>query len=153
MKFWLMKSEPDSFSIDKLTTLKDQTSSWEGVRNYQARNFMRDDMQIGDKAFFYHSSCEIPGIVGIIEIVRSSYPDFTAFDPESPYYDPKSSKQLPRWFMVDIRFVKKFKTILPLSILKTEAPLKNMRLLKPGNRLSILPVSKSEWEFILSIAE
>lgn len=153
MKYWLMKSEPESFSIDTLKSLRAQTSSWEGVRNYQARNFMRDEMQIGDKAFFYHSSCEVPAIVGIMEVVRESYPDFTAFDPESPYYDPKSSPKTPRWFMVDVKLIKKFKTIIPLSTLKNQLPLKNMQLLKQGNRLSILPIAKSEWEYILHLSE
>ncbi len=151
MKYWLMKSEPDSFSIDTLKALKGQISCWEGVRNYQARNFMRDEMQVGDQAFFYHSSCDVPGIAGIIEIVRSSYPDFTSFDPESAYYDPRSTKLAPRWFMVDVHLVKKFKEIIPLSFLKIQPKLKQMRLLQPGNRLSILPVSKMEWDYILSI--
>lgn len=153
MQYWLMKSEPETFSIDMLKALKNQISPWEGVRNYQARNFMRDEMQVGDKIFFYHSSCEVPGIVGIVEVVKNAYPDFTSFDPESPYYDPKSTKLTPRWFMVDVQFVKKFKEIIPLSLLKTQAKLKNMRLLKPGNRLSILPVSKAEWEHILLLSK
>lgn len=153
MKYWLMKSEPSTFSIDTLMACKNQTSSWEGVRNYQARNFMRDEMQIGDRAFFYHSSCDIPGIAGIVEVVKSSYPDFTSFNPESPYYDPRSTKEAPRWFMVDVHFLKKFDEIIPLSLLKNQAKLKNMQLLKPGNRLSILPVSKTEWECIVTLSK
>lgn len=145
-----MKSEPNTFSIDHLQALPKQTDQWEGVRNYQARNFMRK-MALGDQAFFYHSSCEIPGIVGIMEIVETAYPDMTAFNPDSPYYDPKSTNENPRWYVVKVHFLKKFKTIIPLSKLKTQAPLQEMQLLKPGNRLSIMPVSTQEWQCILSL--
>jgi predicted RNA-binding protein with PUA-like domain len=151
MKYWLMKSEPHTYSIDDLKTAPQQRGYWEGVRNYQARNFMRDEMQLGDKAFFYHSSCEIPGIVGIMDIIKTAYPDFTAFDPHSPYYDPKSTPEKPRWFMVDVQFSKKFKTLIPLARLKSEPKLKGMRLLQPGNRLSILPVTKEEWALLLTL--
>jgi predicted RNA-binding protein with PUA-like domain len=151
MRYWLMKSEPSTFSIDDLMKKPAQTEPWEGVRNFQARNFMRDQMKLGDKAFFYHSSCAEPGIVGIMEIVKESYPDPTAFDFSSKYYDPKGSKTEPRWFMVSVRFVEKFKKIIPLSELKAETKLRNMVILKPGNRLSITPVTEQEWKTILKL--
>ena len=113
MNYWLMKSEPDEFSIDDLKACPNQTEAWHGIRNYQARNFMRDEMQIGDQVFFYHSSCKVPGIVGIAEVVKNAYPDSTAFDPESKYFDPKSDPTKPRWLRVDIRFVEKFNDIIP----------------------------------------
>ncbi len=128
-----------------------KTTHWEGVRNYQARNFLRDQMKKGDKAFFYHSNCEVPGIVGIVEIVKSGYPDPSAFDPESKYFDPTGTRENPRWFMVDVKFIEKFKEILPLTRLKAHPKLQNLRLVKPGNRLSVLPVSAKEWEVILSL--
>jgi predicted RNA-binding protein with PUA-like domain len=146
-----MKSEPETYGVDKLKSKPHSTDHWEGVRNYQARNFMKQDMKKGDLAFFYHSSCEIPGIVGIMKIVREGYPDFTAWDPTSKYYDPKSPSTHPRWFMVDVQLVEKFKKILPLSLLKTQAELKNMVLLRPGNRLSVSPVTAKEWKVILSL--
>jgi len=152
MNYWLMKSEPDAFSIDDLFNMPKQTEHWDGVRNYQARNMMRDDMKKGDLVFFYHSSCEVPGIAGTMEVVKEAYPDFTAFDPDSKYYDPKSTKDNPRWFMVDIRFKKKFKSIIPLSELKETPVLKDMQLLRKGNRLSIMPVSKKDWDTILKLA-
>jgi len=152
MKHWLFKSEPDEFGIDHLINRPKQTSGWDGVRNYQARNFMRDSMQIGDTAFFYHSNCKIPGIAGIVEIVKSSYPDPTACDSKSKYYDPKSTHIAPRWFMVDVKFVKKFTQIIPLTVLRDNAKLQDMLLLRPGNRLSITPVSTKEWQAILAMA-
>ena len=148
-----MKSEPTTYGIDHLKRAPNRTDHWEGVRNYQARNFMRDKMRVNDKAFFYHSNCEVPGIVGIMQIVRESYPDFTALDPESQYYDPKSTQSVPRWFMVSVRFLEKFKTTIPLTVLKTYPDLKDMALLRPGNRLSVSPVSAKEWEFILKLKQ
>ena len=149
MRYWLMKSEPNAFSIDALQ--EKQREPWEGVRNFQARNFMRDDMERGDLAFFYHSNCQPPGIVGMMELVKPSYPDFTAFDPASKYYDPKSTQDKPRWFMVDVKFKQKFKAIIPLATLRQQVALENMLLLRKGNRLSIMPVSKKEWEAILML--
>jgi len=144
-----MKSEPTTYGIESLIQAPNQTDHWEGVRNYQARNFMRDQMKIGDKAFFYHSNCVVPGIVGTMEIARESHPDFTAFDLRSKYFDPKSTRENPRWFMVSVRFLEKFKNPISLSTLKNFSELKNMILLKPGNRLSVMPVTAKEWEFIL----
>lgn len=153
MKFWLMKSEPDTYSIDSLMEKPNQTDHWEGVRNYQARNFMRDQMKKGDRAFFYHSSCKTPGIVGIVEIVKENHPDPSAWDPSSRYFDPKSTPANPRWSMVSVRCLEKFKTSIPLTQLKTHFSLKNMILLRPGNRLSITPVTQQEWKTILSLKE
>ena len=151
MSYWLMKSEPTTFSIEDLKKAHQHTSGWEGVRNYQARNFMRDKMQTGDLAFFYHSSCKIPGIVGIMKIVKAAYPDPSAWDPNSPYYDPKSSIENPRWVQVDVQFMREFSTILPLSAIKFLSELKDFVLIRPGNRLSIMPVSPHEWESILKL--
>jgi predicted RNA-binding protein with PUA-like domain len=152
MKYWLMKSEPDVFSIDRLRQMPRKTEHWDGIRNYQARNFMRDEMKKGDLAFFYHSNCEEPGIVGIMEIVSSAYPDHTAFDAKQKYYDAKSTPDNPRWMMVDVKFKKKFKHNVSLSALKEQKKLSKMRLVQRGNRLSILPVTVSEWQFILKMA-
>lgn len=151
MRYWLMKSEPDAFGIDDLMRRPRQTEHWDGVRNYQARNMLRDDMQQGDQAFFYHSSCDEPGIVGIIDIVRAGYPDFTAFDPENHHYDPKSTPEAPRWFMVDVRFRRKLKRTISLAELKQQPALADLSLLRRGNRLSIMPVSAEDWNFILSL--
>lgn len=153
MNYWLMKSEPDSFSIDALAAAPDRTTAWDGVRNFQARNFLRDDMQKGDLAFFYHSSCDVPGIVGIVKVVRTGYPDPTAFDPSHHHYDADSDRSNPRWYMVDIKLVKKLKRIITLDELRSHAgnKLQHMVVLKRGNRLSITPVTKSEWEFITSL--
>lgn len=148
MRYWLMKSEPSCFSIDTLKTAPHQTSSWDGVRNYQARNFMRDDMRIGDLVFFYHSNCEVPGIVGVMKVVREAYPDHTAFDPDSQHPDLSSSPLNPRWFMVDVQFVEKFSKTIPLTVLRQYTELSCMPLLRKGNRLSILPVTPEEWMFI-----
>ena len=153
MKYWLLKSEPSVFGIDDLRTLPDATEHWDGVRNYQARNFMRDDMKAGDQAFFYHSNCKEPGIAGIVEIVREAYPDFTARDPESRYYDPKSTDADPRWYMVDVRFVRKLEHIVPLTLLKSCPELDGLPLLRRGNRLSIMPVEERFWHFILRLSE
>lgn len=151
MNYWLMKSEPETFGIDHLQQSKSQINCWDGVRNYQARNFMRDSMQLGDKAFFYHSNCKIPGIVGIVEIVSDSYPDYTAFDPESKYYDPKSNQVNPRWYMRDIKLVKEFSRIISLSELRADPELSTLLILRTGNRLSITPVTELEWHKILNL--
>ena len=151
MNYWLMKSEPSCFSMDDLQRAPHQTSPWDGVRNYQARNFMRDSMCLGDQAFFYHSSCNPPGIVGIIEVVRTAYPDYTAFDPQSEHPDPKSTPEHPRWCMVDVHFCSRFEHMITLDRLKQSPELAQMQLLKKGNRLSILPIRAYEWQFILSI--
>ena len=152
MKFWLMKSEPDVYGIDQLRAEKRKTDHWDGIRNYQARNFMRDEMKKGDLAFFYHSNCEEPAIVGVIEIVREGYPDHTAFLSNEKYFDAKSDPDNPRWFMVDVRFKKKFKKPVSLKALKGERSLAQMRLVQRGNRLSILPVVAKEWKHILKMA-
>jgi len=149
MKYWLMKSEPEVFSIDDLAKSKNQTTFWDGVRNYQARNFMRDEMKIGDKVIFYHSNIEPPAAVGICEVVKEAYPDFTAFDPKSKYYDPKSKKENPTWFMVDIKLVKKFDRPVSLEEIKRNPKLKNMKLVQKGNRLSVMPITKEEFNEIV----
>lgn len=146
--YWLMKSEPDCFSIDDLRNAPNQTTHWDGVRNYQARNFMRNQMTIGDQVLFYHSNCNPPGIIGIAEVVSKAYPDYTAFDPNSEHPDMKSTPDNPRWFMVDIRFKEKFSHLISLDTLRQYPELEEMILLRKGNRLSILPVSKKEWIFI-----
>ncbi|CAA0105463.1 Uncharacterised protein [Zhongshania aliphaticivorans] len=151
MAYWLMKSEPDAFSLDDLCSRPDGTEPWDGVRNYQARNMMRDNMKRGDKVFFYHSSCPVPGIAGIAAVVKEGYPDHSAQNPESKYYDPKASPENPRWFMVDVKFERKFPRLIPLSELKAEPSLAEMILLKKGNRLSIMPVQENEWRQILSM--
>lgn len=149
--FWLIKSEPSCFSIDDLRNAPNQTSPWDGVRNYQARNFMRDQMHIGDQLFFYHSNCKPPGIIGIAEVVSEAYPDFTAFDPSSEHPDANSTPDKPRWFMVDVRFKKKFSQIIALDTLKHYPELQHMQLLQKGNRLSVLPIKKDEWDFIMQL--
>jgi predicted RNA-binding protein with PUA-like domain len=151
MNYWLMKSEPEAFSIDDLQQLPGQREHWDGVRNYQARNMMRDQMKVGDQVFFYHSNCKEPGIVGLMEVVRESYPDHTAFDPQSKYFDPKSSAEKPRWFMVDIKYIRHTRRVIQLAELKEHEPLENMPLVRKGNRLSIMPVSQAEWEYILRL--
>jgi len=151
MNYWLMKSEPDAFGIDDLVNMPDQTEHWDGVRNYQARNMMRDAMKIGDQVFFYHSNCKVPGIVGIMEVVREGYPDHTAFDPTVKYFDPKSDPAKPRWMMVDIKYIRHTKRTISLSELKGHDMLENMPLVRKGNRLSIMPVSEQEWNYILGL--
>ena len=152
MAYWLMKSEPDVFSIKHLELSPNQTEHWDGVRNYQARNYMRDDLKTGDLVFFYHSNCKEPGIVGIAEVVREAYPDETAFDPGSKYFDPKSTQNNPRWFMVDVKFVRRLRRTISLQELKTHAvALPDFPLLNKGDRLSVMPLSEEEWEFILSL--
>lgn len=147
MQLWLMKSEPDEVSIDDLAARPGRTVPWFGVRNYQARNFMRDAMEIGDRIFFYHSGCTAPGIAGICEVSSAPYPDATQFDPTGPYFDPKSSPDNPRWLLVDVALVEKTHFV-PLAELRRHFELANMRLLARGNRLSITPVSEAEWRFI-----
>ena len=150
-KYWLMKSEPDVFSIDDLAKSKNQTTYWDGVRNYQARNFIRDEMKIGDKVIFYHSNSKPPAAVGICEIVKEAYPDFTAFDPESPHYDPKSKKDNPAWMMVDVKLVMKFKNFVSIDIMRQNKKLKKMQLLQRGNRLSVMPITKEEFDEIVKM--
>jgi predicted RNA-binding protein with PUA-like domain len=151
MNYWLMKSEPDVFGIDHLKAMPDKTEHWDGVRNYQARNMMRDQMKKGDLVFFYHSNCEVPGIVGIAKVVKEGYPDHTALDPETKYYDPKSDPDQPRWYMVDVKFQRKLKRTITLAELKGAPELEDCPLVRKGNRLSILPISKQQWEHILSL--
>ncbi|OGT29911.1 MAG: EVE domain-containing protein [Gammaproteobacteria bacterium RIFCSPHIGHO2_12_FULL_35_23] len=153
MGYWLMKSEPEAFSINDLAARPNKTEHWDGVRNYQARNMLRDKIKKGDQIFFYHSNCEPPGIVGIAKVIKEGYPDFTAFDPNSKHFDPKSNSENPRWFMVDIKLIKKFNKIIPLTLLKTISELKNMTLLRKGNRLSVMPVSTKEWQTILKLTK
>lgn len=150
MQYWIMKSEPDVFSFDDLKKRPDKKEPWNGVRNYQARNFMRDDMKVGDVVLFYHSSCPIPGIAGLAKVASQAYPDDTQFDAKSEYYDEKATKEKPRWFLVDVAFHKDI-PFITLEELKKHKELENMRLLQKGNRLSILPVSPEEYEFIMSL--
>ncbi len=149
MNYWLMKSEPDAFSLDDLEAV--ESEPWDGVRNYQARNMMRDQMKVGDRIFFYHSNCKVPGIVGIAEVVREGYPDHTAFDPEAGYFDPKSDPDKPRWYMVDVRFVRRLKRTISLQELKEHPELAEMPLVRKGNRLSVMPVAEADWHFILGL--
>jgi predicted RNA-binding protein with PUA-like domain len=147
-KYWLMKTEPDEFSIDDLKTRKSEP--WSGVRNYQARNFIRE-MKAGDGVLFYHSSCAEPGVVGIASVAASAYPDPTQFDPKSDYFDAKSTRAQPRWSLVDVKFKRKFKRVISLTELKDRPELDGFALVRTGNRLSVLPVTKSQWDFILSL--
>ena len=149
MNYWLMKTEPDEFSIDDLKTR--QSEPWTGVRNYQARNYMRDGMRKGDGVLFYHSSCAVPGVAGVAEVATAAYPDPTQFDPKSDYFDSASSRDAPRWFMVDVKFKRKLKRVIALTELKGRKELKDMILLRPGNRLSVSPVSEAEWAFVLGL--
>jgi predicted RNA-binding protein with PUA-like domain len=151
MNYWLMKSEPDVFSIDDLKAMPDKTEHWDGVRNYQARNMMRDQMKKGDLVFFYHSNCKVPGIVGIAQVVKEGYPDFTAKNPESKYYDPKNDPDNPRWYMVDVKFKRKLKRTISLEELKDLPALKDMPLVRKGNRLSVMPVAAEHWQIILDL--
>ena len=153
MRHWLMKSEPSEFSIDDLKQRPGRTEPWDGVRNYQARNMMRDQMKKGDLAFFYHSNCAQPGIVGIMSVCKESYPDPTAFDPKDKHYDPKSDPENPRWYLVDVKFRRKFKHVVSLRELREHRALAGMRILQRGNRLSVTPVSEQEWEYVLSLAD
>ena len=150
MAYWLLKSEPSVFSIDDLQ--RREASLWDGVRNYQARNFLRA-MRRGDEAFFYHSSCPEPGIAGIMTVARAAYPDPSQFDPESPYFDPKSPADSPRWDSIDVRFVKRFDAVIPLARLKDTPALSGLALVQKGSRLSVMPVSAEEWQTILALAD
>ncbi|MCL7745434.1 EVE domain-containing protein [Guyparkeria hydrothermalis] len=151
MAYWLMKSEPDAFSIDDLERVG--TEPWDGIRNYQVRNMIRDEMKPGDRAFFYHSNTKVPGIVGIMDIVSEARPDPTAFDPDEKYYDPKSDPDKPRWLLVDVKYVRHTKRVIPLPELKADPALEEMPLVRRGNRLSIMPVTEDQWEHILSIED
>lgn len=150
-QYWLMKSEPDVFSIQDLEKSPNQTTYWEGVRNYQARNYLRE-MKRGDQVLFYHSNADPPAVVGIAEVVREAYPDHTAFDPKNKYYDPKSKPEQPTWYMVDIRLVRIFPHPLPLDLLRQQSGLKQMELLRKGSRLSVQPVRPQEWKIITELA-
>ncbi|MAW33571.1 MAG: EVE domain-containing protein [Proteobacteria bacterium] len=152
MKYWLMKSEPQVFGIDDLISRPHQTEPWDGVRNYQARNFMRDDMVVGDRAFFYHSSCPSPGITGLVEISKNAYPDKTQFDTSSKYFDPKSTISKPRWFNVEVKFLKKI-PLISLDKIRGNSKLSTLQILRRGNRLSITPITKEEWSEILKMCQ
>jgi predicted RNA-binding protein with PUA-like domain len=152
-KYWLVKSEPEVFSIDDLAKSKNQTTYWDGVRNYQARNFLRDDMKLGDLVLYYHSNTEPNAIVGVCEIVKEGYSDFTAFDPKDIHFDPKSKKENPTWIMVDIKLVKKFINEITLADIKANPKLSKMRLVQRGNRLSVMPVEKKEFDEILQMSK
>ena len=151
MNYWLMKSEPNVFNITDLKNRPTKTEAWDGIRNYQARNFIRDDMQAGDLAFFYHSSCDVTGIAGTMLIAANARPDPTAFDKGHIHFDPKSQPASPTWFLVDVKFKKQFKCIITLNELREHKALSKMRLLQKGNRLSIMPVTASEWNYILGL--
>ena len=148
-QYWLMKSEPDAFSIDDLK--RKGQEAWDGVRNYQARNFMRDGMRVGDKVFFYHSNCAEPGIVGVAQVATDAYPDPSQFDPKSKYFDAASSRDKPRWMLVDVKFVKKLKRTIALKELQSDPALAEMALVRKGNRLSVMPVEASEWRHIVGM--
>ncbi|MFP4495451.1 MAG: EVE domain-containing protein [Halochromatium sp.] len=155
MAYWLFKSEPDTFGIDDLKARPEQTEPWDGVRNYQARNMLRDQMQVGDLGFFYHSNVKQPGIVGLLEVVSPGYPDPTAFDPDSPYHDPKSTPEKPRWYLVDVRYRRHLRRPIGLAELKrhAEGALAGFPLVRRSNRLSIMPVTPEHWDFILALEE
>ncbi len=152
MRYWLMKSEPDEMSIDDLARLPKKTTPWFGVRNYLARNYMRDEMRVGDRAFFYHSSCPEPGIAGIVEVSAPAYPDATQFQRKSPYFDPKATRETPRWFNVDVKFVARTR-LVSLAELRAQPELADMVVLQRGNRLSITPVAAADWEFVVRLAK
>ncbi|MBK1645333.1 EVE domain-containing protein [Thiocapsa imhoffii] len=155
MNHWLMKSEPETFGINDLAARPARTEPWDGVRNYQARNMMRDAMRPGDPIFFYHSNCAVPGIVGIAEVASAAYPDPTAFDPRAQYFDPKSDPAKPRWYLVEVRYVRHLRRVISLAELKTyaERELAGFPLVRPGNRLSIMPVSPAQWTLILGLED
>ena len=152
-RYWLFKSEPSCYSFSDLMKKINATAPWEGIRNYQARNYIRDDMKKGDGVLFYHSSCEVPAVVGTAEIVSAPYPDPTQFDPDSEYFDEKAAKDNPRWFLVDIKARKQFSQIVTLAKMKQTKGLENMVVLRKGNRLSITPVTKSEWDIVCKLGE
>ncbi len=151
-RYWLMKNEPDEFSIDRALSAPDATIAWDGVRNYQARNFMRDDMQLGDGVLYWHSSCAEPGIYGIARIAGHLRPDASQFDPDSKYYDPKSKPEAPRWLMLDVQALRKIKPI-SVAALRQYPELEDMRVLQKGNRLSITPVDEAHWDFIMGLVK
>ncbi|MDO6640406.1 EVE domain-containing protein [Shewanella sp. 5_MG-2023] len=151
MKYWLMKSEPDEFSIDDLAACLPQSEPWQGIRNYQARNFLRDEVKTGDLVLFYHSSCKVPAVVGIAEVTSDAVTDLSAFDNQSPYFDPKSDKQKPRWVAVDIRFIQKLTRIITLAQLKADPKLADMVLVSKGARLSVQPVTEEEFNYIVAL--
>ncbi len=153
MKYWLLKTEPDSFSVDSLVKSPGKTACWDGVRNYQARNMLRDEMQVGDRALLYHSSCAEPGAVAIMKIVRAGYPDHTAFDKRHQHFDADSDPKIPRWFMVDVKLDRRLKRIITLEEMRAHAThaLQDLWLLRAGNRLSVMPISDAHWQFILSL--
>jgi predicted RNA-binding protein with PUA-like domain len=151
-QYWLFKTEPDTFSIDDLRSATRGFETWDGVRNYQARNFLRDEVKLNQEVFIYHSSCAVPGITGIGKIVRSAYPDANQFNPESPYYDPKSSAAKPRWVCVDVAFVEQWPRVVSLKQLKAFPELADMALVQKGSRLSIQPVAPTQWRFITRLA-
>jgi predicted RNA-binding protein with PUA-like domain len=153
MHYWLFKSEPSCFSIDDLSARPKQTTAWDGVRNYQVRNMLRDEIKVGDLGLFYHSSCTPPGIAGIVEVVKKGYPDQTAWDLNSDHYDPKSTPENPRWYMVDVKLVNKFPRLIPLDEIKQHPKLKTMLINRKGNRLSITPVTAEEWKVIKALAK
>ena len=154
MNHWLLKSEPGTFSIDDLAARPRKTTSWDGVRNFQVRNMLRDAVRKGDQAFFYHSSCAVPGIVGIVTVTREAYPDATAFDPMDAHYDAGSTPENPRWYTIDVRLTARFDRVVTLDELRghASATLSDLLILRRGNRLSVTPVAKREWDFILSLA-
>lgn len=152
MKYWLMKSEPLCFSFDDLKDCRNSTDCWDGVRNYQARNMMRDDMSVGDLVFFYHSNCNVPGIVGVAKVVKKAYPDHTAFDPDEKHFDPKSDPNNPRWLMVDVQYQHPLPRKVSLDEMRDIPSLQEMMVLRKGNRLSITPVTEEEWQTIVHLA-
>jgi predicted RNA-binding protein with PUA-like domain len=153
MSYWLMKSEPNTFSVDDLARAPRKTTHWDGVRNYRARNMLRDEMQRGDLAFFYHSNCAQPGVAGIVKVVKTGYPDHTAFDPSDPHFDPDSDSAKPRWYMVDVQLQRKLRRVITLEELKKyrAGALESLLVLQRGNRLSITPVSEAHWKFIVAL--
>ena len=150
MQYWLFKTEPDAFSVDDLANMPDQTEHWDGIRNYQARNYLRDQVKLGDQVFIYHSSCKYVGIVGLAEVVKEGYVDHTQFNPETKYHDPKSDPAKPRWYMVDIKLKQKFDNLLSLKEIKAIPDIKDVGLVKKGHRLSIMPVPDIEWHTLMS---
>ncbi|MBX3708351.1 MAG: EVE domain-containing protein [Gammaproteobacteria bacterium] len=152
MHYWLFKSEPTCFSIDDLSRRPQQVTCWDGVRNYQVRNMLRDEIKVGDWVFFYHSSCNPPGIAGIMEVIKNGYPDHTAWDLHSDHYDPKSTPENPRWYMVDVKLVSKFSQVITLDQIKNHPKLKKMLITRKGNRLSITPVTVEEWTTLLALS-
>jgi predicted RNA-binding protein with PUA-like domain len=153
MRYWLMKTEPSTFGVEQLAAAPRRTTAWDGVRNYQARNMLREEMRRGDQAFLYYSSCEVPGIVAIMEVAKQGYPDATAFDRSDDHFDPDSDPARPRWFVVDVRLKRRLARVITLEELRAHAgrELKGMVLLRPGNRLSVMPVESAHWKFILSL--